>query len=56
MNRKALVALAMATAFGVLGTASTIAKDDMGGGSDRGDRTAIGAIAASRAGLWCRAV
>ena len=46
MNRKAFVALAMATAFGVLGTASTIAKDDMGGGSDRGESS----------GLWCRAV
>jgi hypothetical protein len=38
MNRKALVALAMATAFSVLGTASTIAKDDMGGDGDRSDR------------------
>jgi len=38
MNRKALVALAMATAFGVLGTTSTIAKAGMdgGGGGDHG--------------------
>ena len=37
MNRKALVALAVATAFGVLGTTSTIAKAAMGGGGGGGD-------------------